>query len=142
MGDIIDIPFLATGGFIPTSVLQRLGLAVARMEGKRLIVTLKEQKRRRSLNQNAYYWGCVLPPIVLMFRDAGNNVDAEDVHSYLKEHVGKLKQVFVTADGEILTGAGSTSKLSTVEMEVYLEKVRAWAAEHGVGIPLPNEEVS
>ena len=111
------------------------------MPGKRLIITLKEQKRKRSLNQNSYYWGYVLPPLVAMFRDAGNNVDAEDVHSYLKEHVGKLKQVFVTADGEILTGAGSTAKLSTVEMEVYLEKVRAWATEYGVAIPLPNESV-
>jgi hypothetical protein len=141
MTEVLDIPFLATGGKIPADVWRRLGETVARMEGKRLIVSLKEQKRRRSLNQNAYYWGCVLPPLVAMFREAGNNVDAEDVHSYLKEHVGKLKQIFVTSDGEILTGAGSTAKLSTVEMEVYLEKVRAWAAEHGVAIPLPNESV-
>jgi hypothetical protein len=142
MTDLLDIPFQATGGKIPALVWQRLGDAVARMDGTRLVLTLKEQKRRRSLNQNAYLWGVVYPPIVAMFRDAGNSVDADDVHSYLKEHVGKLKQVFVTADGEVLTGSGSTAKLSTMEMEGYLERVRAWAAEHGVAVPLPNEEVS
>ena len=100
-------------------------------------------KKRRSLNQNAYYWGCVLPPIVAMFREHGSNVDAEDVHAFLKDNVGKLKQVFVTPDGEVLSGPGSTAKLGTMEFEVYLEKVRAWAAEVlGIAIPLPNEQVS
>jgi hypothetical protein len=138
--DVLDIPFLATGGFVPSSVLQRLGEAVARMEGKRLILTLKEQKWKRSLNQNAYLWSVIYGRIVDVFRDAGNNVDAEDVHAYCKDNVGKLKQVFVTPDGEVLTGPGSTAKLSTVEFEVYAEKVRAWAAETlGLAIPLPNE---
>lgn len=142
MADLLELPFVPLNGQLPASILHRLAELAERMSGKRLLLTVKEQKRRRSLNQNAYYWGCVLPPIVSMFREAGNAVDAEDVHSYLKDHVGKLKQVFVTRDGEVLTGAGSTAKLSTVEMEAYLEKVRAWAAEHGVIIPLPNETVS
>lgn len=138
---VLELPFHALAGKIPAPVMHRLLDAVAKMDGKRLILALREQKRRRSLNQNAYYWGCVLPPIVQMFREAGNAVDAEDVHAYLKEHVGKLKQVFVTPDGEVLTGSGSTAKLSTQEMEVYLEKVRVWAAEYGVAIPLPNEHI-
>lgn len=96
-------------------------------------------KRRRSLNQNAYYWGSVVGPITQKFRDHGNNVDCEEVHQFLKEHVGKLKQALVSPDGEILTTIESTAKLSTTEMESYLEKVRAWAAEMGVRITLPNE---
>jgi hypothetical protein len=142
MSDVLELPFQPLDGKIPTAVMHRLLDAVAKMDGKRLILALREQKRRRSLNQNAYYWGVVLPPILQMFREAGNGVDAEDVHTYLKEHVGKLKQVFVTKDGEVLTGAGSTAKLSTQEMEVYLDRVRAWAAEYGVAIPLPNEQLS
>ncbi len=143
MVELIEIPFQPEGGKMPTGTLHRLMSAVARMDGKRLILTLKEQKRRRSLNQNAYLWGCVYPVIVQVFREAGNNVDAEDIHSYLKDHVGKLKQVFVTPDGEVLTGPGSTAKLGTMEFEIYVEKVRAWAAETlGIGIPLPNEQVN
>jgi hypothetical protein len=141
MSNLLDIPFKAENGKPPTAVLHRLLDAIAKMDGKHLVLTLKEQKRRRSLNQNAYLWSVVYPAIVEVFREHGNAVDADDVHSYCKEHVGKLKQVFVTPQGEVLTGAGSTAKLDTMEFEVYAERVRAWAAETlGIGIPLPNEQ--
>lgn len=133
---------LVVDGKLPAEVSRRISTAIRLMEGKRLRVILAEVKRTRSNNQNAYMWGVVYPPIVQMFREAGNNVDAEDVHSYLKEHVGKLKQVLVSPDGEVFTAVGSTAKLSTQEFEVYLEKVRAWAAEMGCEIPLPNESTS
>jgi hypothetical protein len=131
---------VSPAGHLPGQVRRELDDLVRALAGKRIRIKLALYRKQRSTNQNAYLWGVVYPPIVAMFREAGNGVDAEDIHSYLKEHVGKLKQVFVTPDGEVLTGPGSTAKLSTVEMEVYLEKVRAWAAEHGVGIPLPNEQ--
>src|ERR1700712_598821 len=121
MSDVLDIPFLATDGRLPPSVWQRLGEAVAQMPGKRFIVTLKEQKRKRSLNQNAYYWGVVIVAITQMFRDAGNYVDGEDVHEFLKLRVGKLAQNIVTPDGEVVKSLGSTAKLSKMEFEAYLE---------------------
>ena len=132
---------ISNSGHLPGQVHREFDDLIRAFAGKRVTIKLSPYQKKRSLSQNSYLWGVVYPPIVHMFREAGNSVDAEDVHSYLKEHVGKLKQIFVTADGEILTGAGSTAKLSTMEMEVYLEKIRAWAAEHGVFIPLPNEQV-
>lgn len=141
MTELLEIVFKPECGRIPPSVLQRLAAAVSRAGDSRLVVAIKKQKRRRSLNQNAYLWGVVYPAIVDVFREHGNSVDSEDIHSYCKEHVGKLKQIFVTPDGEILSGAGSTAKLSTMEFESYLEKLRAWAAETlGLTIPLPKEE--
>lgn len=141
MANCLEIPFKAERGKIPASVLQRLAEAVAALEGKRLILALKEQKRKRSLNQNAYYWSVVVPAVTQMFREHGNYVDDEEVHEFLKMRVGKLAQVYVTPDGEVLKGPGSTAKLSTMEFEVYLEQVRAWAAGLGVAIPLPNETI-
>lgn len=137
----LEFSGLVTSGKLPPQVAQAIASAIRRLEGKRLVVSLREQKRRRSTRQNAYYWGCCLPVIVEMFREAGNMVDAEDVHSYLKSEVGKLAQVLVTPDGEVLKAPGSTTKLSTQEFEVYLEKVRAWAASFGLSIPLPHEEI-
>jgi hypothetical protein len=140
MTDLLELPFTPQGGKPPTAVLHRLLDAISLAGDKKLILTLKEHKKKRSLSQNAYYWGVVLPPIVRAFREHGNNVDAEDVHAYLKDHVGKLKQHFITPDGEVLTGPGSTAKLTTMEFEDYLAKVRAWAAETlGVAVPMPNE---
>ena len=140
---LLELPFKPESGKPATAVLHRLLDAISRAGDKRLVLTLKEQKKRRSLSQNAVYWGVVLPPIVAAFREHGNNVDAEDVHCYLKEHVGKLKQHFITPDGEVLTGPGSTAKLTTMEFEDYLAKVRAWAAETlAVAVPMPNESIT
>lgn len=132
-----------TGGRLPLEMAAKIAALVRSMDGKKLCFSISEVKRRRSGNQNRYYWGVVIPPIVQVFREAGNSVDAEDVHSYLKEHVGKLSQVLVTPDGEVLRSLGSTAKLSTMEMETYLEKVRCWAAETlGIEIGLPNETIN
>ncbi len=140
MADLLDIPFKSVQGKLPASVLHRLIDAVSMSGDKRLVLSLKEQKRKRSLSQNAYLWAVVYGRIVEVFREHGNNVDAEDVHAFCKDQVGKLKQVFVTPDGEVLTGPGSTAKLGTMEFEEYLTKIRAWAAETlGLAIPLPNE---
>lgn len=140
MSVLLELPFKPDHGGLPSVVLRRLQAAVASAAGKRLVLTLKELKKSRSQSQNAYLWGVVYPAIVAVFREHGNNVDAEDVHDFLKDRVGKLKQHFVTPAGEVLTGPGSTAKLTTVEFEAYLEKVRVWAAESlGTAIPLPNE---
>ena len=57
-------------------------------------------------------------------------------------NVWKVTQVFVTPDGEVLRGPGSSRMWTTQEMELRLEEARAWAAQVlGIGIPLPNEEL-
>ncbi len=131
---------ISNAGHLPGQVHREFDDLVRSFAGKRITIKLSPYKKKRSLNQNAYLWSVVYGRIVDVFREAGNNVDADDVHAYCKDIVGKLKQVFVTPDGEVLTGPGSTAKLSTMEFEVYVEKVRAWAAETlGIAIPLPNE---
>ena len=133
---------LVTGGKLSTGIWQDALKAVAELDGKRVSVSIAEVKPKRSRNQNAYYWGVVVEAVTQMFRDAGNYVDADDVHDYLKMRVGKLAQVIVTPDGEVTKSLGSTSKLSKPEFEVYVEKIRAWAAEYGCTIPLPNENIN
>ncbi len=131
-----------TNGKLPGRIFDDLAEVARRFDGKTLVVSIREQKRRRSTNQNAYYWGVVVLRVTAMFREAGNYVDDNDVHEFLKANVGKLKQNFVTPDGEVLSGPASTAKLTTTEFEVYLEKVRAWAAQWGCEIPLPHETIS
>ena len=129
-----------TGGKLPAKVSEQIAAVIRNAEGKRVVVAVREQKRTRSNQQNRHYWGCVIPPIVAMFRDAGSMVDAEDVHEFLKLRVAKIKQVMVTPDGEVHTSLGSTAKLTTTEFMDYVEKIRAWAVEFGVAIPLPDEQ--
>lgn len=139
----LEFPCRITNGRIPEATAKQIAVAVRALDGKQVVLSLREAKRTRSGNQNRYLWGVVVAAITQAFREAGNNVDAEDVYAFLKDHVWKLKQVIVTPDGEVLRGPGSTRNKTTMEMEDLLEQARAWAAEVlGIEIPLPNEHVS
>ncbi|QEL19315.1 recombination protein NinB [Limnoglobus roseus] len=126
-------------GRLPQHVSEKVAATIRKHEGKHLILTVAERKRTRSGQQNRYYWGCVVAGVTEMFRDAGNMVDADDVHEFLKQHVGKLSQVVVTPDGEVMHTIGSSAKLTTMEFSDYVERIRAWAIQYGLDIPSPDE---
>lgn len=137
-----DWTFKATAGGIPVKVTGELLGALNRLDGRSVELTLRERKPKRSDQQNRYYWGVEVKLITDAMREAGNDVDAQDVHEYLKLHVGKLSRVMVTPSGEVLRAPGSTTKLTKQEFSAYTEKVRAWAAETlDLPIPLPNEDL-
>lgn len=138
----LEFSGLVSGGKLSDQTAKQVASAIRSFDGKRVTVSVREQKRRRSTQANAYYWGVVIPPLVTMFREAGNMVDADDVHLFLKLRVGKLAQVFVTPDGGVIKSLGSTAKLSVSEFQDYIARIKAWAAEHGVSIPDPNEPLN
>lgn len=105
------------------------------------MVTIKWWKRR-SLGQNAYYHAVVCGLILEGLKDAGyDDIEStEEVHEVLKRRFLK-KAVYHRDTGEVLEEiTKSTTKLTTVEFEEYLEKCRRFASEYlGMYIPLPNE---
>lgn len=138
--EVIEIRFKPQGGKIPTAALHQLIDAVSRAADKGMVLCLKYATKRRTTPQNAYYFGVVVRDITKAFQEAGNDMDEQDVHEYLKDEVGKLTRYAVLpGSGEIVTIKGSTRRLTTIEFEQYLEKVRAWAAAQGIVISLPNE---
>lgn len=123
----------------PITASDRLLISQACNQWPMASIEIKEAKRIRSRNQNNFYWGCVIPAVCGMFIEAGQPVDPDDVHEYLKTEVGKLTRSLTLPDGEIKTISGSTTKLTTGEFEDYMTAIRAWAAHYGCIIPLPNE---
>lgn len=114
---------------------------LASMEGRKARITIEEAKRPRSLSQNSYYWGVIIPGVVRVLRFYGNNVDAEAAHEF-------CKATFLPPGGisMLITPLGdcehrSTAMLTTAAMEDYHSHIRAWAAGEGVQIPLPNESL-
>ena len=95
---------------------------------------LRDEKKVRSHDQNAYYWGVVLKLICDFTGDM-----PEDMHNALG--IKFLKKI--TKSG--LETRRSTADLETMEFEEYLSQIRAWSsipADQGglaVFIPLPNE---
>lgn len=134
-----DFVGMVQGGRLPAHVIDGLQDTARLFEGKNVVVTIKQQRKTRSLNLNAFYWGFVVAPVTRMMREAGNYVDDEEVHEFLKREIGGLSQVIVLPDGEIKKAPGSTKKMTGSEMVLYIEKIRAWAADFGCVIAFPNE---
>lgn len=104
--------------------------------GKRVRVTVERATKRRSLDQNAYIWGCVYPTI----RDA-LGIDIDDVHEYMLGEWSGWEEHIVFGRKRLRPRRRS-AKLSTVEFADYVAFIQQRAAEHGVYIPDPGERVA
>lgn len=107
--------------------------AVARLEGKRVTLTVAKEKKARSLTVNAYLWGVVYQTIA-----EWSGHDAEEIHEALKEKF-LPEQGLLLPTGEELKTIGSTARLDSVDFSDYVAKVKRWAAENGVYVPEPGE---
>jgi hypothetical protein len=114
------------GKFIPDDSLS-FKMGFCKHEGKRVAVTVKRETKKRSLNQNDYYWVVV---IELIRESLGYT--AQEMHEALKW------QLLRVVKGKYET-VKSTSDLTTIEMEEYLEGCRRIGSECGIYVPLPNE---
>lgn len=110
-------------------------------EGKWVSIEIKERKRGRRNSQNRFYWGCVVPIIVDMLRELGNDVDMDTAHEFLKSMFIPPSGIKKTKVGKITHEARSSTWLSTAEWEEYVERIRVFAAENGYIIPFPGEDV-
>lgn len=105
------------------------------------LVTIRS-KKNRSIPQNRYYWGAMLPMIKKGLNEAGYNEvkTINDAHEVVKGLF--LKKYISNNEGTALEISGSTAELTTVEFNELIEKVQQWAAEFlGIEIPDPNEQI-
>jgi RNA-binding protein YhbY len=112
------------------------------LQDGKYLVSIKSIKKR-SLQQNAYYHGVVVPMVKEGLREAGYNEvrTNEDAHEILK-HLFLKKKITSEKSGEEITIAGSTAKLKTVEFNQFLEDIWQWAATYlNISIPQPNEQL-
>jgi len=102
-------------------------------EGHEVEFQPKRFKKVRSLNQNKFYFGVVVPAI----GSAMGEDDIEAVHAMLKFELNYYVAVIGKKEVRIPL---STSDLTTDEFEKYLEKVRRWASEFlSLYVQTPNE---
>lgn len=137
------------GGKLPGHISDAIKMVLIGRVGKLVKIALTEPRKLRSMSQNAFYWGFVIPPIHAFMIDSGNDMDPEEVHNFLKENVAKslFMRVLVLirrlADGtevvERRPYLRSSTTLDTVEWEDYIERIRVFGAENGVEVPFPNQ---
>jgi hypothetical protein len=109
---------------------------LGRLEGRRVEVVIRPERKHRSLAANAYLWGVVYAEIA-----AWSEHTDDEIHEAMKAKFLPGREVMFPT-GEILP-ARSTKLLDSTEFSEYVSKVKLWAAEQGLRIPEPNEvEVS
>lgn len=109
--------------------------------GKAITLTLKTNRRTRSSNQNAYYWGVVVKLIQERLVELGHEVSELETHEFLK---GKFNyRTLDLEDGHSLDLPCSTKELTTVDFMIYVEKIQQFASQMlGVYIPDPNQQLT
>lgn len=121
----------------------------ATFEGKEIEVIFRRKRKRRSSQQNRFYWSVVIPEIVRGMIDLGNEAlqqgnteHGELVHEYLKHNLLDNGEEVQGVEGIIIKLPPSTTKCTTVDFMDFIERVRMWAADNlGLAIPEPNEQV-
>ena len=114
---------------------------IAQMRDGEYVMTIERKRRKRSLMQNAYYWGVVVPLVKEGLLDVGYRMTTEAVHEYLKGQFS-ITEIVNERTGEVLKSIGSTSEMTTSQMMDYFAEITQWAAEYlNVQIPQPNEQL-
>ena len=104
--------------------------------GTKLDITIRKHNSKRSDDQNAYYFGVVVPIIA----DHFGYDSTETCHDDLKLKFNPVESKI--QPGKII--GGSTTKMDTVEFfsdeTSYVERICRWfAVEHGGYIPPPKK---
>lgn len=99
-------------------------------EGDEFHLIPKRPGKKRSLKQNAYYWGVIVNIIAEFMGE-----DENGAHEALRYRFLKVRN----DRGEVYK-IKSTTELSTAQAEDYYAKIRqTFSIEFGVQIPEPNE---
>ena len=102
-------------------------------------ITIEKLYKKRSLEQNSYYWHVVLHEFVKGYKETtGEQITREMAHDILK---GRFNVKEVMLGGSPVLVPQSTTELSTAEYGEYIEKCRDFVAEFfGIDIPAPGEQ--
>ncbi len=105
---------------------------VAKLNGKLVELDLKEVKSKRSLAQNAYFWGVI---VEILSKELGYS--SKEMHNILK---GLFLTKTVLFKNDWIEYTVGTSELDTKEFEKIMDEIRMWAiVEWNIWIPEPNE---
>lgn len=126
---------------------KRLAAEVRQMfAGKEFTVVFRPAIKKRSSDQNRYYWGVVLPMLASAFKEAGNDInpdsadDLNNLHEFMKRRF-LAPRLLVDRRGEAHELPPSSAALNTADFAEYTDKVRQFAAEYfSLNIPDPGEQ--
>lgn len=129
------------GGKLEISYRDRFNRAVSALPDCRVMVTVEKCYRKRSTEQNAYYWGVIVNECAEGVYDmTGQMITKEDAHHLLKSRCNPV-ELHNETTGEVVAIGGSTATMTTVQMSEYWQRCREFILDFfGRTVPEPNEQ--
>lgn len=121
--------------------VEHIGDVLAKYEGKRVVVSIKEAPKPQKPNKRRYYFACIVSAVHQALREAGNIMDEQETHILLKRDVGKLRKTVWLPNGEQTVTLRSYRDLTPKEEGDYITACTVWATELGIDIPPPNTDL-
>ena len=111
-------------------------------EGHTIDITFKKRFNKRSLKQNNYYWGVIVPIVQGAIKDSWGEIwGINKTHEYLKENFN-FKERVNQDTGEVTRIPRSTTENSTLEQIEYQDKIRGFCMDFFyIDIPPPEKEI-
>ena len=117
---------------------------VKQFNGMDVLLTFEKPKKKRSNNQNQFYWGVCIPLIQSGLKDAtGEFRTAENIHyKILLPLFAPTNEIVNTETGECISEKLSSSEMTTTQFCEYILEIQKWASEFlAIDIPSPNENL-
>jgi len=116
--------------------------AINSFEGKEVLISFDKVGKKRSSNQNAYYWGVLIPLMSLGAKDYWGEIwTQKKAHEHLKNKFVFTESVNIKT-GEITQTPKSTTELTTTDWEIFTTKIRIYLLnDFDIDAPLPNENL-
>ena len=117
--------------------------AIATFEGKQIVIKIEKAKKKRSTQQNRFYFGVIIPIVQNCLKEAGHIMTNESAHDLIKLKFLK-EALFVNEEtGEVIERIKSTTELSTSQFMDLLAEINNFTFEYfGVTLPSPNDDLT
>jgi len=117
--------------------------AITTFEGKQIVIKIEKAKKKRSTQQNRFYFGVIIPIVQNCLKDAGHIMTNESTHDLIKLKFLK-EALFVNEEtGEVIERIKSTTELSTSQFMDLLAEINNFTFEYfGVSLPSPNDDLT
>jgi hypothetical protein len=117
--------------------------AIQTFEGMQIVIKIEKAKKKRSTQQNRFYYGVIIPIVQNCLKEAGHILTNESTHDLIKLKFLK-EALFVNEEtGEVIERIKSTTELSTSQFMDLLAEINNFTFEYfGVTLPSPNDDLT
>lgn len=117
--------------------------AIVTFEGKQVVIKIEKFKKKRSTQQNRFYYGVIIPIVQNCLKEAGHIMTSESTHDLIKLKFLKETLFVNETTGEIIERIKSTTELSTSQFMDLLAEINNFTFEYfGVTLPNPNDDLT